>query len=106
VGRPLLARFGRVKLAEAVADALACDLVVTLIGERPGGDAVSARSLSAYLTLRMPESATRFEYTVISNIYSGGLPPAEAGGVLAERIEQILTHRAAGNRLEEILKRG
>ena len=27
----------------------------------------------------------RFEYTVISNIYSAGLPPLEAGSVVAER---------------------
>jgi ethanolamine ammonia-lyase large subunit len=105
VGRPLLARFGRVKLCETVADALACDLVVMLVGERPGGDALSSKSLSAYLALRLPEGSPRFEYTVVSNIYAGGLPPAEAAGVLVERIEQILEHRAAGNRLEEILKK-
>ena len=46
----------------------------------------------------------RFEYTVVSNIYSGGLPPVEAASLLAEKVWQILEHRAAGNRLEAIQK--
>jgi ethanolamine ammonia-lyase small subunit len=117
VGRPLAARYGRVKLAEPVAEALGAELIVYLIGERPGGDALASRSLSAYLVYRLadPEArraaaafsgnrAVRFEYTVISNIYAGGLPPAEAAGVIVERAADILAHRAAGNRLESLLK--
>ena len=46
----------------------------------------------------------RFESTVISNIYSGGLPPLEAGGVIVERVKEIVSHQAAGNRLESLLK--
>jgi ethanolamine ammonia-lyase large subunit len=116
-GQPILARYGRVKLAEPIANSLQADLIVHLIGERPGGDALASRSLSAYLVYRLadPEAqhaaaqfsgnpAVRFEYTVISNIYSGGLPPAEGAGVILERIEQILRHKAAGNRLESLLK--
>jgi ethanolamine ammonia-lyase large subunit len=86
-------------------------VIVYLIGERPGGDALASRSLSAYLVYRLgdkPESngnaAARFEYTVISNIYHGGLPPAEAAGVIVEKVGEMLAHRAAGNRLEALLK--
>jgi ethanolamine ammonia-lyase large subunit len=116
-GQPLLARYGRVKLAEPLADRLQSELLIYLIGERPGGDALASRSLSAYLVFRLADptvqqAATafsgndkaRFEYTVISNIYSGGLPPLEAGGVIVEKVAQILQHRAAGNRLEALLK--
>jgi ethanolamine ammonia-lyase large subunit len=105
-GAPLLARHGRVKLAEAVAAHLGARVVVHLIGERPGGDAASSRSLSAYLCLRTRASASDpdrlpFEYTVISNIYAdGGLPPVEAAAVIVEKVTQILAHDAAGNRLE------
>lgn len=118
-GRPAFARHGRVKLAEPVAQALDCDLVVLLVGERPGGDAASATSLSAYLAyhLRDPEvraqaaafsgyAGMQFEYTVISNIYPQGLPPVEAGALIARKCAEILTHRAAGNRLEALLARG
>jgi ethanolamine ammonia-lyase large subunit len=117
-GVPILARHGRVKLAEPVAERLEADVVVYLIGERPGGDALASRSLSAYLVYCLADRAVqaeaarfsgnpaaRFEYTVISNIYAGGLPPLEAGGVIVEKVRQILDHRAAGNRLEAILRR-
>jgi ethanolamine ammonia-lyase large subunit len=114
-GQPILARYGRVKLAEEIADCLQAELVVCLIGERPGGDALASRSLSAYLVYRLGEppvegngtnatTTARFEYTVISNIYSGGLPPAEAAGVIVEKVGDILTYKAAGNRLETALK--
>lgn len=107
VGQPLLARYGRVKLAEDVADHLGADLVIYLIGERPGGDALASRSLSAYLLYRRAtpaDAAGRFEYTVISNIYRGGLPPAEAAAAIVEKAGHILRLGAAGNRLEALLK--
>jgi ethanolamine ammonia-lyase large subunit len=116
-GTPILVPYGRVKVAEAVGDALEPQLVIVLIGERPGGDARSSRSLSAYLAFRITGEDVRraaaefsgrpdgrYEYTVISNVYEGGLPPAEAGSVIAERALAILEHRAAGNRLEHLLR--
>jgi ethanolamine ammonia-lyase large subunit len=117
MGQPILIRYGRVKVAEHLAEFLRAKLIVLLIGERPGGDALSSRSLSAYLVYHLLDRDTqqkasafsnnpniRFEYTVISNIYSGGLPPLEAGSVVAEKAWQILSHQAAGNRLEAMLK--
>ena len=110
-------RYGRVKLAEHIAQCTGARLTILLIGERPGGDALASRSLSTYLAFQLKDatardcaarfsgnSAIRFEYTVISNIYSGGLIPVEAGSVIAEKAWQILEKLAAGNRLEEMLK--
>ncbi|MET1047342.1 MAG: ethanolamine ammonia-lyase [Hyphomicrobium sp.] len=114
-GKPILAPSGRVKLAEALGDALQPKLVINLIGERPGGDALASRSMSAYIAYRLDGDAkkaaaqfsgnpdVRYEYTVISNIYSGGLPPGEAAIQIAERVNQILTAKAAGNRLERAI---
>lgn len=108
VGQPILARYGRVKLAEHVAQLVGASLVIYLIGERPGGDAHSSRSMSAYLVYRPREpderAALGFEYTVISNIYSRGLPGLEAAAVIVEKSLQILEHHAAGNRLEAMLR--
>jgi ethanolamine ammonia-lyase large subunit len=117
IGTTILAPYGRVKLAESIGDALQPQIVVNLIGERPGGDALASRSMSAYIAYRLSDSVTqseaarfsgnpgiRYEYTVISNIYAGGLPPLEAGSVIAERVAEILKHRAAGNRLEDLLR--
>lgn len=119
VGRPILAPYGRVKLAEAIGDTLQPKLVINLIGERPGGDAMASRSMSAYLAYRLNDEETRcaasafsgnddvrYEYTVISNIYREGMPPVEAGSLIAERAMQILSNRAAGNRLERALQGG
>lgn len=105
LGRPILVRYGRVKLAEQIAERLQCRVVVFLLGERPGGDVQGARSLSAYLLYHgnRDKTAAGAEYTVISNIHAGGLPPLEAAGVLVEKVGQILAHEAAGNRLEAVL---
>jgi len=118
IGQPILVPYGRVKLAESVGEALQPQLIIVLIGERPGGDALASRSMSAYLGYRLPDEHTRsvaarfsgnadirYEYTVIFNIYSGGLPSIEGGSVIAEKAFTILKHRAAGNRLENLLKK-
>lgn len=118
MGRHILVHYGRVKLTEHIGNALSCQLVIMLIGERPGGDAQSSRSMSAYLVYRLNDAEVQkqaieysgnkgihYEYTLISNIYTGGVPALEAGSVIAEKAIQIITHKAAGNRLEEILKR-
>lgn len=115
-GQPLLTRYGRVKLAEQLAETLAADVVIHLIGERPGGDALALCSLSAYLVYRLADADAqhaaaqfsgnadiRFETTVISNIYSGGLPPLDAGVAIVQKVCDMLEHQAAGNRLESLL---
>jgi ethanolamine ammonia-lyase large subunit len=117
IGQPILAPFGRVKLAESIGDALQAQLIVTLIGERPGGDALASRSMSAYFAYRLNDTNTQksaaifsgnadmqYEYSVLSNIYSGGLPPIEAGSVIAEKVFEILKFKAAGNRLENLMQ--
>jgi len=119
IGQPIVAPLGRVKLAESVADTLESRLVIMLIGERPGGDALASRSMSAYMAYRIGDEDVRelavrfsgnpdirYEYTVVSNIYAGGLPPLEAGSVVAEKAARILDLRAAGNRLEFLLQQG
>ncbi len=116
LARPIAVRYARVKLAEHIAECTGTPLTILLIGERPGGDALASRSLSAYMAYQLVDEAARsdaarfsgnatirFEYTVISNIYSGGLLPVEAGSVIAEKAWQILEKHAAGNRLEKML---
>lgn len=116
VGPPILVPFGRVKLAEDIAECANAKLIVLLIGERPGGDADAAKSLSCYLVYRITDPQVqqkaahssghadiRFEYTVLSNIYSKGTPPIEAASLLVEKAVSILEFKAAGNRLESLL---
>lgn len=118
VGQPMLIPYGRVKLAEDVGDAVKAQIVVNLLGERPGGDALASRSLSAYLNYRIADEATRqaaikfsgnqdikYEVSVVSNIYEGGLPPMEAASVLVEFISDMHRLKAGANRLESLRKR-
>jgi len=117
LGKPIVTHFGRVKLAECIADVLDCNVAILLAGERPGGDALSSKSMSAYLVLKLKDETARqaaaiysehekirYEYTLITNIYEGGLPPIEGGSVVAEKVMEILENQAAGNRLEDLLK--
>lgn len=115
VGEPFLVANGRVRLAEAICENVAAKLIVMLIGERPGGDGVACRSMSAYLAYRVGEASTeaagnaprgnmpeRYEYTVFSNIYEKGLTPDRAALEVADEVERILKLRAAGNRLNRL----
>ena len=92
-------------------------MIILLVGERPGGDALASRSMSAYLAYKLNDPhvqkraaaysqspAIGYEYSLITNIYAGGLPSVEAGSVVAEKAIEIMTYKAAGNRLEDILK--
>ncbi len=115
--QPILFPLGRVKAAEHLALTLKNELTILLIGERPGGDALASQSMSCYWVYQLLDQEAQkkaalfsenpniqFEYTVLSNIYSAGLPALEAGSVIAEKTRLILDHKAAGNRLEARLK--
>ncbi len=119
VGVPILAPYGRVKLAEDIGEALNAQVVVGLLGERPGGDALASRSLSAYIHYQLLDDDARreaiefsgnadirFEDSVVSNIYSAGLPPLEAASVIVEKIRDMFKYKAGGNRLEQKRRRG
>jgi len=104
-----------VKVSEAIAETLKSRLTIVLIGERPGGGNMASKSMSAYLVFQLLDSDLqkraadfsghadiRFEYSLITNIYNGGIPSVEAGSLITEKAFQILEYQAAGNRLESI----
>jgi len=102
-------------MATAIWHNLAAKVVGTLIGERPGGDGVACRSMSAYLAYRIgagsddEDEAARsgnspagYEYTVFSNIYENGLSPDRAALLVADEVARILRLGAAGHRLNRL----
>ena len=85
---------GRVALMDDIGELLEPDVVIMLIGERPG--LVSADSLSAYLCYKPRHGMIEADRMVISNIHKGGIPPIEAGAYLGTIIQKILKFEASG----------
>ncbi|QTD40507.1 ethanolamine ammonia-lyase subunit EutC [Sporosarcina sp. Te-1] len=85
---------GRVALMDEIGEMLQPDVVVMLIGERPG--LVSAESLSAYLCYQPRIGTIEADRMVISNIHKGGIPPVEAGAYLGTVIQKVLKYEASG----------
>ena len=94
VGAPFFVKYGRVWVQDHVAALVNSDVIVSLIGERPGLG--TAESLSAYMIYRPDELTVEADRTVISNIHKGGIPPAEAGAHLADVVKRILAAKASG----------
>lgn len=93
-GTTFYAHQGRVGLMDDVGEILQPEIVVNLIGERPG--LVSAESMSAYVCYKPRHGTIESERMVISNIHQGGIPPIEAGAYLGTVIERMLKHKASG----------
>ncbi len=102
VGTPFFVRYGRVGIQDEIGRLLNCDIVVELVGERPG--LITAESMSAYIIYRPNEQTVEADRTVISNIHRGGTPPVEAGAHMATVVKKMLTYKASGVKLSELLR--
>lgn len=102
VGTPFFVRNGRVRVMDDIGMELQCDVVLELIGERPGLG--TASSMSAYLIYKPSKDTVEADRTLISNIYAGGTPPVEAGAQLVDLIKDILKYKATGVKLNEATK--
>jgi ethanolamine ammonia-lyase small subunit len=86
-GRPFFVRHCRVGVLNDVGATLGAEVVVLLIGERPG--LATAESLSAYMAYRPDSGQTDAHRNLISNIHARGVNPAEAASriiALADRM--------------------
>ena len=94
VGTPFYIEQGRVGLMDDIGQLLQPEVVVYLIGERPG--LVSAESMSAYVCYKPRHETIESDRTVVSNIHKGGIPPVEAGAYLGNLVQKILKYEASG----------
>lgn len=94
VGTPFYIDKGRVALMDEIGELLQPDVVIYLIGERPG--LVSAESLSAYVCYQPRIGTIEADRMVVSNIHKGGIPAVEAGAYLGTLIKKILHYQASG----------
>jgi ethanolamine ammonia-lyase small subunit len=98
LGVPIAVRNGRVAVADPIAAAVGAQLVVHLIGERPGLGCTD--SLGCYLTYQPSPTTTDADRKCVSNIRRAGLNPEEAGATIAGVCQQILACRSSGTDLE------
>lgn len=90
-GRPFVVRHARVGVMNDVGDWLSPEVVVLLIGERPG--LATAESLSAYMAYRPGAGQTDARRNLISNIHARGVPADQAAVRILDLAERM---RAAG----------
>lgn len=100
-GRPFVVRYCRVGVLNEIGAILSPQVVVLLIGERPG--LVTAESLSAYMAYRPAPGDTDAKRNLISNIHARGVPTAEAATRILALAEQMLAQRISGVAIKEQL---
>lgn len=100
MGQGFLVRRCRVGIMNAIGEVLSPDVVVLLIGERPG--LVTAESMSAYMCYKPVGSTIESDRTLVSNIHPGGIPAIEAAAHVAGITKAILDVRASGLKLRDI----
>ncbi|WP_066088407.1 ethanolamine ammonia-lyase subunit EutC [Neobacillus novalis] len=97
-GTPFFVKGGRVACMDHIGEILEPEVLVLLIGERPG--LVSASSMSAYMCYRPRKGIVESDRNVISNIHPLGTPPVEAGAHIGTVLQKMLEQKASGVKLE------
>ncbi len=93
-GAPFLVKYGRVPIEDEVSEITGAEVVVLLIGERPG--LVTAESMSAYIAYKATVGMDEARRTVISNIHKNGTPAIEAGAYIADIVKTMLEKKVSG----------
>jgi ethanolamine ammonia-lyase small subunit len=98
-GPVVVASGARVALGDEIGAVLGAQLVVVLIGERPGLSAPD--SLGAYLTFAPKQGRTDAERNCVSNIHREGLGYDEAAFKIAWLIREALARKVTGIALKD-----
>ena len=94
LGQLFAARYCRVGLLNEIGELLSPQVVVLLIGERPG--LATSESLSAYLAFRPRPGHTDAQRNLISNIHARGIPPLVAAERITLAIHRLIQAQASG----------
>lgn len=93
--------FGRVKIADAISDALGAKMAIILLGERPGLGAKD--SLSAYFTYLARNNSVDSDRNCVSNIRPGGMPVPWAVRKLSVLMRESFRLKLSGTTLKDRL---
>lgn len=94
LGTPFFVRYGRVKIEDHVGELLGAEVVILLVGERPGLG--QSESLSCYMIYRPTADTVEADRTCVSNIHQHGTPPVEAAAVIVDLAKLMLEKKASG----------
>jgi ethanolamine ammonia-lyase small subunit len=92
--KPFFVSNGRVAVSDEIGEITGADVVVMLVGERPGLNSTS--SLGAYMCYKPIVGMEESRRTVISNIHMRGTVPVEAGAQIAEICKSMIEHKMSG----------
>ncbi len=98
-GTPFFVKYARVGIMNDVGEAVEPDVVILLIGERPGLG--RAESMSAYMGYKPKYGDTDADRDVVCNIFeNGGTNPLEAGAFVVQIAQKMRQHQASGVKLK------
>jgi len=98
-GTPFFIQYCRVGVMNDIGDLLQPDVVVLLIGERPGLG--RAESMSAYMAYKPKAGDSDADRDVVCNIFeNGGTNPLEAGAYVVKLAQKMRQYQASGVKLK------
>ncbi|HQY91850.1 ethanolamine ammonia-lyase subunit EutC [Caldilinea sp.] len=97
-GTPFFVKHARVGMMNDIGELLRPEVLILLIGERPGLG--RADSMSAYMAFRPKPGDTDADRDVICNIFEGGANPLEAGAFVVQLAQKMRKHQASGVKLK------
>jgi ethanolamine ammonia-lyase small subunit len=99
LGTPFFIKYCRVGVLNDIGDLLKPDVVILLIGERPGLG--RAESLSAYMAYRPKAGDSDADRDVVCNIFNnGGTNPLEGAAFAIQTAQKMIKYQASGIKLK------
>jgi ethanolamine ammonia-lyase small subunit len=98
-GTPFYVEYCRVGVMNDIGEAIKPDVLILLIGERPGLG--RAESMSAYMGYKPKQGKNDADRDVVCNIFEhGGTNPLEAGAFIVQLAQKMLKYEASGVKLK------
>jgi len=105
LGTPFFIKYCRVGVLNDIGDLLKPDVVILLIGERPGLG--RAESLSAYMAFRPKAGDSDADRDVVCNIFNGGgTNPLEGAAFAMQTAQKMIKYKASGIKLKTASQSG
>jgi ethanolamine ammonia-lyase small subunit len=99
LGTPFFVKYARVGVMNDIGELIKPDVVILLIGERPGLG--RAESMSAYMGYKPKYGDTDADRDVVCNIFeNGGTNPLEAGAFVVQLAQNMRKSQASGVKLK------